>query len=194
MQSKSLKELSELVEKLPKDVIEYMRNLIGSLTNSKKKEKKEVKKKDEQESRKGKRSKGKEKGKKKTEEEAAVDEVEETKELTFFDYFKQVTDYGGPLFKSYDRTLCLFCAKIGKQLKQMLHANKVELQQKLELVVLQTAGEEELLQMASLVMNLNYGLIPFVPSLKVGELKLFKCRKRVACFWSIIRKSLLCNW
>ena len=110
MQSKSLKELSELVEKLPKDVIEYMRNLIGSLTNSKKKEKKEVKKKDEQESRKGKRSKGKEKGKKKTEEEAAVDEVEETKELTFFDYFKQVTDYGGPLFKSYDRTaLFILC-------------------------------------------------------------------------------------
>ena len=50
----------------------------------------------------------------------------------------------------------------------MLHANKVELQQKLELVVLQTAGEEELLMMASLVMNLNYGMIPFVPTVKVS--------------------------
>lgn len=65
--------------------------------------------------------------------------------------------------------LCFECVRIGKQLKQMLHANKVELQQKLELVVLQTAGEEELLLMASLVMNLNYGMVPFVPSLKVGE-------------------------
>ena len=62
LQSKSAKELNELAEKLPKDVAEYMRNLIGSLFNSKKKEK-VVKKKDDQESRKGKRSKGKEKGK-----------------------------------------------------------------------------------------------------------------------------------
>lgn len=45
----------------------------------------------------------------------------------------------------------------------------MELQQKLELVVLQTAGEEELLLMASLVMNLNYGMVPYVPSLKVSE-------------------------
>lgn len=105
LQSKSAKELNELAEKLPKDVAEYMRNLIGSLFNSKKKEK-VVKKKDDQESRKGKRSKGKEKGKKKADEEAAAEEneeIEEDKELTFFDYFKQVTDYGGPLFKSFDR-------------------------------------------------------------------------------------------
>ena len=110
LQSKSAKELNELAEKLPKDVAEYMRNLIGSLFNSKKKEK-VVKKKDDQESRKGKRSKGKEKGKKKADEEAAAEENEETeeaKELTFFDYFKQVTDYGGPLFKSFDR-ISLFC-------------------------------------------------------------------------------------
>ena len=111
LQSKSTKELNELAEKLPKDVAEYMRNLIGSLSNSKKKEKVVKKKTDEQESRKGKRSKGKEKGKKKADEEAAAEEneeMEEAKELTFFDYFKQVTDYGGPLFKSFDR-ISLFC-------------------------------------------------------------------------------------
>lgn len=106
LQSKSTKELSLLAEKLPKDAAEYMRNLIGSLTNTKKKEK-VVKKKEEPESRKGKRSKGKEKGKKKSEEEPQeedlAEETQEAKELTFFDYFKQVTDYGGPLFKSYDR-------------------------------------------------------------------------------------------
>lgn len=77
----------------------------------------------------------------------------------------------------------------------MLHANKVELQQKLELVVLQTAGEEELLMMASLVMNLNYGMIPFVPTVKVSlQIWLINCRKRVVYFWSIIRKSAMWNW
>ena len=67
LQSKSVKELREISEKLPKDATEYMSNLIGSVNEPKKKEK-VVKKKEEVESRKMKRSKGKEKGKKKEEE------------------------------------------------------------------------------------------------------------------------------
>ena len=60
--------------------------------------------------------------------------------------------------------------------------------------MLQTAGEEELLLMASLVMNLNYGMVPFVPSLKVGKIEWVNGRKHAACFWNIIRTSHLWNW
>ena len=46
LQSKSVKELREISEKLPKDATEYMSNLIGSVNEPKKKEK-VVKKKEE---------------------------------------------------------------------------------------------------------------------------------------------------
>ena len=43
----------------------------------------------------------------------------------------------------------------------------MDLQQKLGLVILQSVNEGEKIEMASLAMNLNYGVIPYVPSIKV---------------------------
>ncbi len=81
--------LKEAAAKLPKEAKEYAEQLIGLMSDAKNKEKKPVEKGVEKE------KKGK-KGKR--------EEVEEKPTVTsFLEGVKLVTDFGGPLFKSYDR-------------------------------------------------------------------------------------------
>ena len=71
----------------------------------------------------------------------------------------------------------------------------MDLQQKLGLVILQSVNEGEKIEMASLAMNLNYGVIPYVPSLKV----FFSCesdfaRKRAVSSLNMIMTKPSRNW
>ena len=74
--------LRDEVKQLSEDTKEYITELLACMNGPKKE--------------KGKKNKGK--GKKGKEE-----EIVEEKAVTFLDCFVKVTDFGGPLFKSYDR-------------------------------------------------------------------------------------------
>lgn len=113
--SKNGNELREIVKELPKEVGEYASALIGMMNPSKKKQKEIAKPKEEEEDNKKKgKSKGKggKKGKNAIEEDDTVNVAE-----TFIDVFRKVTDFGGPLFKSYDRMereMSVICREAGK--------------------------------------------------------------------------------
>ncbi|KAK8826788.1 hypothetical protein WA556_004377 [Blastocystis sp. ATCC 50177/Nand II] len=144
--------LKEAAAKLPKEAKEYAEQLIGLMSDAKNKEKKPVEKPVEKAAEREKKGK---KGKR--------EEVEEKPAVTsFLEGVKLVTDFGGPLFKSYDR----------KQLRQLTHAKKVELQQKLELVIMQNAGDEERKDLAALAMVKKYSVLPYVPDMTTAKLLL----------------------
>lgn len=85
--------LKEAAAKLPKEAKEYAEQLIGLMSDAKNKEKKPVEKPVEKAAEREKKGK---KGKR--------EEVEEKPAVTsFLEGVKLVTDFGGPLFKSYDR-------------------------------------------------------------------------------------------
>ena len=87
--------LKEAAAKLPKEVKEYAEQLIGLMSDAKNKEKKPAKEPVEKEKEKEKEKKGKKGKREEVEEKPAV--------ASFLEGVKLVTDFGGPLFKSYDR-------------------------------------------------------------------------------------------
>ena len=170
LKGKTLNELMEIVKELPKEVAEYVNELIMMVNPSKKKQKEVVKPKEEKvvESKGKGKGKGKssKKGKKGAEEEEEVEEKEEKVE-TYLDVFMKVTDFGGPLFKSYDRKNHAFPNYVGKQLRQMLHTMKLEIYQKLDNIILQSISEKEITSLASLAIINKYNTIPYVPTINV---------------------------
>lgn len=96
--------LKEVFAKLPKDVKAYAESLLALASDQKPKgkgAKEEGKVKEEgkakEEGKKGKKGRGRK-------EQEEVQEEEQPVVATFLDGLKQVTDFGGPLFKSYDRS------------------------------------------------------------------------------------------
>lgn len=103
LKTKSMNELKELVKDLPKEVMEFVNSLIGMINPKKKREvtkTKEVKEVVDDEPKKKGKGKGGKKGKNVEEKEEEKEEIVET----YLDVFVKVTDFGGPLFKPYDRT------------------------------------------------------------------------------------------
>ena len=90
--------VKEVFAKLPKDVKAYAESLLALASDQKPKgkgAKEEGKVKEE--GKKGKKGRGRK-------EQEEVQEEEQPVVATFLDGLKQVTDFGGPLFKSYDRS------------------------------------------------------------------------------------------
>lgn len=49
----------------------------------------------------------------------------------------------------------------------MLHTGKIGAQEELNMLILQSVNESSILLLASLMMNLKYAIIPYVPSIEV---------------------------
>ncbi|KNB42560.1 E3 UFM1-protein ligase 1 [Blastocystis sp. subtype 4] len=137
--TKSTSALREEVKQLSEDTKAFVTELLTCLNGPKKE--------------KGKKNKNK--GKKGKEEEI----MEEEKSVSFLDCFVKVTDFGGPLFKSYDR----------KQSRQLLHTGKIGMQEELSMLILQSVNESSILLLARLMMNLKYAIIPYVPSMEMAK-------------------------
>ena len=56
---------------------------------------------------------------------------------------------------------------VGKQSRQLIHTGKIEMQEKLGMLILQSIDDSVLL-VASLMMNLKLNLVPYVPTKEVG--------------------------
>ena len=167
LKGKTLNELKEIVKELPKEVAEYVNELIMMVNPSKKKQKEVVKPKEEKVIDTKGKGKGKGKSNKKGKKGAEEEEVKEEKVETYLDVFMKVTDFGGPLFKSYDRKNHAFPNYVGKQLRQMLHTMKLEIYQKLDNIILQSISEKEITSLASLAIINKYNTIPYVPTITV---------------------------
>lgn len=57
----------------------------------------------------------------------------------------------------------------GKQSRQLIHSGKIEMQEKLGKLILQSVDESTVLLVASLMMNLKLNLVPYVPTKDVGS-------------------------
>lgn len=56
---------------------------------------------------------------------------------------------------------------VGKQSRQLIHTGKIEMQEKLGLLILQSIDDSTVLLVASLMMNLKLNLVPYVPTKEV---------------------------
>lgn len=70
-------------------------------------------------------------------------------------------------------------------MRQLIHAKKMELQQKLELVIMQNVGDEEKKDLAALAMVKKYSMLPYVPDVTV-QLMMGNSRDRLQSCYCVI--------
>ena len=63
----------------------------------------------------------------------------------------------------------MWADSVGKQLKQMMHVMKKDILQQLEMVILQSIEDKELIALASLAIMNKYKVLPHVPKANVSE-------------------------
>ena len=56
---------------------------------------------------------------------------------------------------------------LGKQLKQLIHQQKVDFSKQLEMIILQSISEKEVVAVASLAFINKYNVLPYIPSIEV---------------------------